>query len=103
QLDPEQTRRTERHFGIPREIEIELELEGDCALPGGEEVERLAGGRRIIDARHDGREVVGEDHLLEQPDHENRQSEHDVAWSDRKRKRTLDLREDLAVMGDRPG
>src|SRR6202011_4069368 len=103
QLNAEQPRRAKRHLGIPREVEIELELERDRPLPGGEEIECLAGGGGIVDARHRGREMVGENDLLEQPDDEDREPEHKVAWLDGERPRALDLRKDLAVVGDRPG
>src|SRR5215469_2325006 len=96
QLDSEQPRSAERHLGISREVEIELELEGDRPLPGGEEIERLARGGGVVDARYNRCKMVGENHLLEQPEHE-------VTRLDRKRERTLDLRENLAVVSNRPG
>ena len=67
QLDAEQARGAERHLGIPREVEIELELEGDRPLPGGEEIERLAGGGGIVDARHQGAKLSARTTFLNSP------------------------------------
>src|SRR5439155_8190601 len=95
--------RAERHLGIAGEVEIQLEFERDRRLPGEKEIERLAGRGRLVGRRHQRREMVGQDHLLEQTDDKDRHAQREVARLDRKRPGTLDLGKDLAVMGDRAG
>jgi hypothetical protein len=93
----------ERHLGIAREIEIQLEFKRDRRLPGEKEIERLAGRCRLVGGRYQRPEMVSQDHLFEQPDHEDRHAEREVARLDRERPGPFDLGKDLAVMGDRAG
>src|SRR3954452_8392116 len=70
QYQPEQQRRTDRHFGVGGEVEKKLEREGERRGPGFAEIEDALRclAEQLIDHR---RKPVGKKYLLAEADGEN--------------------------------
>ena len=103
QADAEHPAEADRHVGIAGEVEVQLEGVGQRPAPGLEQgrfVATVGGGehRRGVD-----RDAVGQDHLLEQPDGEDRQADREVVQIDPIGAVLGELRDHLAVVNDRPG
>src|SRR5205823_6075836 len=92
--DAEHQRYADRHVGIAREIEIELERVGQRADPG------LIEGRcvRAEGRRYQRLNAVGEAGLLEQADRKNDQATEDQMRMRLLGFRTLELRDHVLVM-----
>src|SRR5258706_12737419 len=75
QLHTEDTRQTDRHVGVARKIEVELERVGECTTPRAQQI-RCAGIQK--ERRGVNGYAVRDHRFLEQADEENRQSDRDI-------------------------
>ena len=76
--DAEAPRGADRHVRVAREIEVELGRVGQCASPGGEQVNCLPGCGSVEGGRDERRDAIGEERLLRKPDAEEAQSDGEV-------------------------
>lgn len=103
QDDAEHTRGADRHVGIAREVEIELQRVGERAAPGFEKAERVTRGRGGENGGGILGDTVGKDGFLEQADGEDAEADGHVLRPRGERAGLHELRQHVAVMHDRAG
>ena len=100
-MTPKILREADRHVGIAGKIEVELKRERDRSQPAEGDVQRLAVGCIREQGIRIGRQRVGDHCLLEETDREDHEADHHIPPDELAEERTVDLGNDLLVVGDR--
>ena len=107
QAHAKQAREPDRHVAIAGKIEIELDAVTERALPCEREA-NLADARGREGRLDEGRDIVGDDDLLDEADGEQRESNGvigpaRIVFQMRRRRQPAKLRHDLGMVHDRTG